>query len=92
MGRTGTLVGAIKSSPTFEQLGYSVDQFISHIEKQFLPNMGWHNMKDWHIDHIIPINTAKTIEDVIALNQLSNLRPLWAKDNVRKNYKRTLLL
>jgi len=85
-------VGAIKSSPTFEQLGYTVDEFVAHLEKQFLPNMGWHNMGEWQIDHITPISTAKTVDDVVALNQLSNLRPLWSKENNQKKNKIVSLL
>jgi hypothetical protein len=80
-------VGAIKTSPTFTQLGYSVSEFAKHIERQFEKGMGWQNMGDWQIDHIIPISTAKTVEDVIFLNQLSNLRPLWAKENNAKKNK-----
>jgi hypothetical protein len=80
-------VGAIKSSPTFESLGYTVDDFVAHIEKQFLAGMSWSNMREWQIDHIIPISTAKTKEDVVALNQLYNLRPMWAEENNAKKNK-----
>lgn len=80
-------IGALKTSPTLEQLGYTVEDFVSHIEKQFVGGMSWKNMSLWQIDHIIPISTAKTIEDVITLNQLSNLRPLWAKENNAKKNK-----
>lgn len=85
-------VGAIKLSPTFEQLGYSVADFVAHIERQFLPRMGWHNMNEWQIDHIIPASEAKTETDVVALNQLSNLRPMWAKENNAKKAKRENLV
>ena len=85
-------VGAIKSSPTFDELGYSVCEFVSHIEKQFLKGMSWDNMKEWQIDHIIPVSTAKTKEDVVSLNQLSNLRPMWAAENNRKKNKIETLL
>ena len=85
-------VGAIKTSPTFEQLGYTVEAFVTHIEKQFLNGMGWHNMSEWQIDHIVPVAEAKSIDDVVALNQLSNLRPLWAKDNNAKKAKRVSLI
>lgn len=85
-------VGAIKTSPTFEQLGYSVDVFVAHIERQFLAGMGWHNMQLWQIDHIVPVKQAKTVDDVVALNQLSNLRPMWAKENNTKKAKRLHLL
>lgn len=74
-----------KQSRTFEALGYKPEDFVAHIEKQFVKGMSWDNMHKWHIDHIVPISTAKTPEDVIALNQLSNLRPLWSKDNMKKN-------
>jgi hypothetical protein len=85
-------VCAIKTSPTFESLGYSVADFVSHIERQFLRGMGWHNIKDWQIDHIIPISGAKTVEDVVALNQLSNLRPMWSQENNAKKNKRLNLI
>lgn len=80
-------VGAIKSSATFDMLGYSVDEFVKHVERQFVRGMGWSNMQDWQIDHIIPISQAKTMADVIALNQLSNLQPLWSKANNQKKNK-----
>ena len=85
-------VNAIKTSPTFDALGYSVEEFVSHIEKQFTDGMSWGNMSDWQIDHIVPISSANTEQDVIALNQLSNLRPMWAADNNRKKAKREVLL
>jgi hypothetical protein len=85
-------VGAIKTSPTFEQLGYSVEEFVTHIERQFCHGMGWHNMSEWQIDHIVPVSEAKEEADVVALNQLSNLRPMWAHENNRKKNKRLSLL
>lgn len=85
-------VGAIKTSPTFEQLGYTVAEFVQHIERQFLPGMGWHNLSEWQIDHIVPVSRAKTEADVIALNQLPNLRPMWAVENNAKKDKQTTLL
>lgn len=85
-------IGAIKKSPTFESLGYSVDEFVNHIERQFKDGMSWENMSEWQIDHIIPISSAKTEDDVVALNQLSNLRPMWAAENNKKKDKREVLL
>ncbi len=85
-------VGAIKTSSTFEQLGYTAAEFVRHIERQFDGGMGWHNMSEWQIDHIIPVSTAQSEQDVIALNQLSNLRPMWAVDNNAKKDKRLNLL
>ena len=85
-------VNAIKTSPTFEKLGYTVEDFVTHIERQFLPGMGWANMSDWQIDHIVPISEARTADDVVALNQLSNLRPMWSKANNSKRNKREHLV
>lgn len=85
-------VGAIKRSPTLEAVGYTAAELVAHIERQFLPGMGWHNMRDWQIDHIVPISTAKNEQDVVALNQLSNLRPLWAEQNNAKKNRRVLLV
>jgi hypothetical protein len=54
--------------------------------------MSWENRAEWHIDHIVPLATAKCEEDVIKLNHFTNLRPLWAADNLKKNSNRTHLI
>jgi hypothetical protein len=99
IGRARCLIrGAIaragfrKAKKTEEILGCSIEQFRLQIERQFLPGMGWHNMHLWHIDHIVPVSSAKTIEEAESLNTAGNLRPYWAKDNKRKFSKRTHLL
>ena len=35
----------------------------------------------WDIDHIIPLSSAETEEDIIRLNHYSNLQPLCSKIN-----------
>jgi len=35
----------------------------------------------WDIDHIVPISTAKTKEEIIKLNHYENLQPLCSKIN-----------
>lgn len=77
-------VGAIKRSATFDLLGYTPSDLVRHIEANFADGMSWDNRRDWHIDHIRPISLAKSEADVIALNQLQNLRPLWAAANMSK--------
>jgi putative sterol carrier protein len=84
--------GYSKNSSTFEILGCSYEQWINHIEKQFLKGMTWENRNDWHIDHIVPIASAKSVEDLIKLNHFTNMRPIWAKDNLAKSAKRTFLI
>lgn len=86
-------VGSAKSKvPTLKYLGCSLDQLKIHIERQFLDGMTWENRSEWHIDHIVPLAAAKTEDDVIALNHFSNLRPLWAKDNLQKSSKAHFLI
>jgi hypothetical protein len=81
-----------KENPTFMMLGYSLENLMTHLEKQFSKGMSWNNIGKWHIDHIIPMDSASTLEDVIRLNHFSNLRPLWAKENLSKGKNRTHLI
>lgn len=76
-----------KQSTTSKIIGCTKGEFKTHIESKFLEGMTWDNRVQWHIDHIIPLATAKTVEDVIRLNHYTNLRPLWATDNLRKGAK-----
>ena len=83
-----TEIGLRKQKVPVEQfLGCTAKQFRDHIERQFTSGMGWHNMSEWHIDHIIPLATAKTQDDVIALSHFTNLRPMWACENISKGAK-----
>jgi hypothetical protein len=79
-----------------ERLGYSMDDLRTHLERQFLPGMGWHNIRLWHVDHIIPLSSFRfeSIEDpeFKAAWALTNLRPLWAADNLKKRDHRVVLL
>lgn len=76
--------GGKAGSKTEAMLGCSWPEFKLHIERQFLPGMSWGNRAEWHLDHIVSLSTAKTREEVIALNHFTNLRPLPAKDNILK--------
>lgn len=79
--------GFPKRGKTIDIIGCDWNTFASHIERQFLDCMTWENRSEWHIDHIIPLASAKSEEDVIRLNHFTNLRPLWAKDNLSKGAK-----
>lgn len=68
-------------------LGCTYAEFILHIENLFVEGMSWANRCDWHIDHIVPLASAKTESDLIALNHHTNLSPLWAADNLCKGAK-----
>ena len=67
-----------------EILGAELDLIKQHLEDQFQDGMTWENMGEWHIDHIIPLASAKTKEELICLCHYSNLQPLWATDNLSK--------
>lgn len=79
-------------------VGYTADQLKIHLERQFLPGMTWDNrgLNGWHIDHIIPISSfsydSHDHPDFKACWALTNLRPMWAADNIRKKDKRLFLL
>ena len=79
--------GNNKSKSTLEVLGCSYEEFKIHIENQFTEEMSWDKLGDIHIDHIIPISSVETIEEVYKLNHYTNLQPLWAKDNLSKYNK-----
>lgn len=72
---------------TSDVLGYTPLELKEHIEKQFKEGMTWDNYGEWHIDHIIPISSAKNLEEGIRLSQLENLQPLWAEENLEKRNK-----
>jgi hypothetical protein len=68
-------------------LGCSFEDFASYITSQFTEGMTLENYGQWHLDHRIPLATAKTREDVVRLNHYTNFQPLWAKDNLSKGAK-----
>jgi hypothetical protein len=78
-----------KNNKTFEIIGCTPQQLKEHIESQFRDNMSWENYGyyGWHIDHKIPLSSAKTEEEVYKLCHYTNLQPLWAEDNLKKSNK-----
>jgi hypothetical protein len=84
-------IGVKKDSPMFKMIGCTPEEFRKYLENRFLEGMSWDNygLYVWHIDHIIPISSAKTIEDVKRLCHYTNFQPLWAEDNLKKGDKMT---
>lgn len=83
-----------KTSKTVEILGCTFDFFKLYIESKFEPWMNWNNhgprnlgKLTWELDHIIPISSAKTKEDIIRLNHYTNFQPLESWENLRKSNK-----
>lgn len=84
--------GAIKSCSTKVIVGCSAKELMMHIERQFHDGMNWDNRSQWHIDHIVPLSSAKTVDELKSLLHFTNLRPLWAKDNLKKSSRITHLI
>jgi hypothetical protein len=85
--RATKYAGQNKPSRSFELLGTDLEGFKAHMESQFLPGMSWENHGEWHIDHIIPLASGKTPEEIWKLCHYTNLQPLWASDNLSKGAK-----
>jgi hypothetical protein len=75
----------VKSKSTEEIIGCDYECFKKHIESLFKENMNWDNHGEWHIDHIIPLSSANSDNDIIKLCNYKNLQPLWANENLKKN-------
>lgn len=82
-------------------LGYSITDLRAHLERQFAKGMTWANYaghnpyrtkcKTWVIDHIVAKSRFHK-DDAARAFALTNLRPLWIKDNLRKGSSRTHML
>ena len=88
------LRGQSKSKTTESIIGCNYVEFVKHIESQFEPWMNWSNKGlyngklnfGWDVDHIVPLSTAKSVDEILQLNHHSNLRPLCSC--VNRNIKR----
>jgi hypothetical protein len=79
-------VRGYKNNKTENMVGCSIKELKLHLEKQFLPGMNWdnHKINGWHVDHIIPLSSARNKEEAYKLCHYTNLQPLWAGDNWSK--------
>jgi hypothetical protein len=78
-----------KFSKTELTLGCSFMEFKNYIESLWQPWMNWDNYGlyngtenyGWDIDHIIPLSSAKTKEELLSLFKYTNCQPLCSKIN-----------
>lgn len=72
-----------------EIIGIDRDGFRDYISTKFKEGMSWENYgwSTWHLDHIIPLSSAKTIEELEELSHYTNLQPLWKDENLEKSNK-----
>lgn len=87
----------VKRSRSMEaNLGYGVNELKTWLEKQFTRGMTWakFNQGEIHIDHIVPKSTFNTDDDTEFRRCwcLTNLRPAWAQDNLRKGARQEYLI
>ena len=75
-----------KPLKTSEILGTDWETVRNHIVSQFKDGMTWEAFVagEIHVDHIKPLASAKTEEELILLNHYTNLQPLWCLDNLSK--------
>jgi hypothetical protein len=73
------------------KLGYKPEDLIKHLESLFQLGMTWDNYGQWHIDHVVPeswfLYISEDDEEFKKCWALSNLQPLWAKQNIDKSNK-----
>lgn len=74
------------------RVGYSLAKLREHLQSQFQPGMSWSNYGQWHIDHIKAVSSFdfNSYDQEAFKNcwSLSNLRPLWARDNWKRKKNR----
>ena len=78
-----------KYRSTFDLLPFTLESLITHLEKQFTEGMCWDNYGEWHLDHILPMNSFDFDEENSFSDcwSLENLQPLWGFDNLSKGSK-----
>lgn len=74
-------IGSKKNSKTYKIIGLNANDFEQWLRDVSLAKPETHNV---HIDHVIPISSAQTHDEVIALNHFSNLQWLSHDENIRK--------
>ena len=80
--------GFKKSKRTETLIGTSYELFKEHLQSKFTPQMRWEHFMGGliHIDHIIPLSSAKTQEEVEKLCHYTNLQPLWATTTIAREH------
>jgi hypothetical protein len=81
--------GYSKKTKAYQILGCDKETFINYIESKWESWMTWENYGlyngelnyGWDLDHIIPVSSALSYEDIIKLNHHTNFQPLCSKVN-----------
>lgn len=83
------LNGRRRPGSAVRDLGCSIPELMTWLEKQFRPGMTWANHGAWHIDHKRPLASFDLADRAQLLEAVhyTNLQPLWAQDNLHKGAK-----
>ncbi len=75
-----------KTKRVSEVIGADWETVKAHFVSQFKDGMTWESFiaGEIHVDHIQPLASAKSEEELIALCHYTNLQPLWCLDNLSK--------
>lgn len=76
-----------KTEQTMELLGCTIKDFKDYLAPQFKEGMNFDNYGKWHLDHKIPCYyfDLTKLEDRQKCFHYTNIQPMWALDNLRKN-------
>lgn len=81
------LMNISKKQSTFAIIGLTPENLRNYLQESFVEGMNWENYGMWHVDHIIPLSSAKSETELYELCHYTNLQPLWAVDNMKKRDK-----
>jgi|688.fasta_scaffold534114_3 hypothetical protein len=73
----------------YDIFGCDNQEMRDHLESLFTDGMNWSNYgrTGWHIDHIKPLSKSGSVEELYNRAHYTNLKPLWAIDNLKKSNK-----
>ena len=83
------LKGNYRNGSAVRDLGCTIPELVIHLEKQFQEGMFLDNHGEWHIDHKKPLSMFDLTdrEQLLQACHYTNLQPMWALDNIKKNNK-----
>lgn len=91
LSRAIRAAGGCKDQSILRVIGCTMPELNARLERLFLRGMTWKNYgKVWHVDHIVPcayFDLTKPEEQRRCFH-FSNLRPLWAEQNIRESNRR----
>ena len=85
-----------KDEPTDKIIGLNEHDLSCYVKSLFEEGMTWKNRGNWegkwnpkkpkwHLDHIMPLDAANTLEEAKMLWHYTNLRPMWGNENLAKS-------